>query len=56
MKFYDHNSTFEQVQNMTAEEAAEVLFRYAGSNITYWTPHISKAIQIAIDTLREDSK
>lgn len=56
MKFYDHNSTYGQVQNMTAKEAADVLFNYAGSNIGYWTPHISKAIQIAIDTLKEASK
>ena len=54
MRKFDHNSTWEDVQNMTIEEAIAVLSHDADSDGKEWSarPHKAKAAQMAIEALK----
>jgi len=55
MRKFDHNSTWEDVQNMTIEEAIAVLSHDADSDGKEWSarPHKGKAAQMAIEALKK---
>ena len=55
MRKFDHNSTWEDVQNMTIEEAIAVLSHDADSDGKEWSarPHKAKAAQMAIEALKK---
>lgn len=54
MREFDRNTTWEDVQDMTIEEAIAILSKDAESNGKSWSarPHKAKAAQMAIDALR----
>lgn len=53
MRNFDHNATWEDVQDMTVEEAITILSHDANSDGKTWSarPHKVKAAQMAIDAL-----
>lgn len=55
MRQFDHRTTWEEVQDMTVEEAITILSQDAQSDGKNWTarPHKAKAAQMAIDALRK---
>ena len=55
MRNFDHNATWEDVQDMTIEEAIAILSHDANSDGKAWSarPHKAKAAQMAIDALRK---
>ena len=54
MRKFDHNTTWDDVKDMTAEEAIAILSRDANSDGSDWTarPHRAKAAQMAIEALQ----
>ena len=50
---FDHHTTWEDVQDMTVDEAVMVLSRLANSDGREWSarPHLAKACQMAIEAL-----
>ena len=54
MRTFDHNTTWNEVQDMTAEEAIHILSRDANSDGKEWSarPHKKRAAQIAIAALQ----
>ena len=56
MREFDHNTTWEEVEDMTVEEAIHILSRHANSDGSSWTarPHMAKACQMAIEALQRE--
>lgn len=54
IRHFDHNTTWSEVQDMTIDEAIEVLKFDANSNGEAWSarPHKKKAAQMAINALK----
>ena len=52
---FDHHTTWDDVVDMTIDEAIAILSRFANSDGKEWSarPHLAKACQIAIEALRK---
>lgn len=54
MRQFDHKTTLDDVQNMTIDEAIQILSHDANSDGKAWSarPHKAKAAQMAIESLQ----
>lgn len=57
MRTFDHHTTWDDVKDMTTEEAIHILSRYANTDGKEWSarPHLAKACQVAIEALQNQS-